>query len=538
MPPKATQTPKKPRRKQPQNTRQVRRPARGSNKNPCLNNDESQVGRPSEQTNNPMLVEDRLSLTMYEEEMYLFDEDGPEVERLPSPHDQHPRFIQPTHQEHLPEHSSAYSQPLNHSYQQLPVGQTHPQYSTYSTLEHALNPYLQHQQPYQQLPAHQPQGGYMFQCSIDTPPPPTVHGAERLSDRLRDEQIRPMRTSPYPLPGLRKVSVFGPCRIDEGYRGQWQNTGVIYNVAPKHPTARDLPRMTLPPLDITVPGPQQPTPAHPLPTQSRDATHPRNDSGSSGPQQPTLPHSHPIQSHNDTGSSDAVPPPAARAYARACRPDNGVPTNEENIAMARAALSDTIATHVTIPPGRYYLPDEDKFIISLTKITNTLRTARTVVLFAYDLELDIWDTSCEITHKQNIVPMLTTHSQCLFKMQEMMIGGVLKNVPVLEHTALIHVVMDILWVNGFYKDLDLQDLQALDGVIALTGAAICSAIQEYEMGVWKRINFSTAKSKSTYTSIKTYMTETIYTCIELTARFHCIKVNMKNRGVSRTGIVL
>lgn len=104
--------------------------------------------------------------------------------------------------------------------------------------------------------------------------------------------------------------------------------------------------------------------------------------------------------------------------------DNGMPTNEENIAMARAALSNAIATHATIPPGRYYLPDEDKFITSLTKITNTLRnvfknTARTVVLSAYDLEIDIWDTSCEITHKRNIVPMLTTHLQCLFKMQEM-----------------------------------------------------------------------------------------------------------------------
>ncbi|KAG1785754.1 uncharacterized protein HD556DRAFT_1450406 [Suillus plorans] len=401
----------------------------------------------------------------------------------------------------------------------------------------------------------------MFQCSIDAPPPPTVRGAERLSGRLRDEQTRPMRTSPYPLPGLRKVSVFGPRRIDEGYRGQWQNTGVIYagadkNVAPKRPTARDLPPILLPPLDITVPGPQQPTPAHP-----------HNDSGSSGPQQPTLPHSHPIQSsnathsHNDTGSLDAVPPQqqepmpvpadlvneisnsARSKMRRSVLSDNGMPTNEENIAMARAALSNAIATHATIPPGRYYLPDEDKFITSLTKITNTLRnvfknTARTVVLSAYDLELDIWDTSCEITHKRNIVPMLTTHLQCLFKMQEMTIGGVLKNVPVLEHTGLIRVVMDILWVNGFYKDLDLQDLQSLDGAIALAGAAICSAIQEYEMGVWKRIDFSTAKSKSTYTSIKTYMTETIYTCVELTERFHWIKVNMKNRGVSRTGIVL
>ncbi|KAG1784895.1 uncharacterized protein HD556DRAFT_1314694 [Suillus plorans] len=345
MPPKAMQAPKKPRRKQPQNSRQVQRPARGSNENPCLNNDESQVGRPSEQTNDPTLVDDRLLSTMYEEEMYLSDED----ERLSS------RLCDD-------------QQPME--YQQPPVRQAHPHYSM---LGQSSNPHLQHQQPYQQLPVHQPQGGHMFQCSIDAPPPPTVRGAERLSGRLRDEQTRPMRTSPYPLPGLRKVSVFGPRRIDEGYRDQWQNTGVIYagadkNVAPKRPTARDLPPIPLPPLDITVPGPQQPTLPHSHPIQSSNATH----------------------SHNDTGSSDAVPPQqqepmpvpadlvneisnsARSKMRRSVLSDNGMPTNEENIAMARAALSNAIATHATIPPGRYYLPDEDKFITSLTKITNTL----------------------------------------------------------------------------------------------------------------------------------------------------------------------
>ncbi|KAG1777163.1 hypothetical protein EV702DRAFT_1197482 [Suillus placidus] len=526
MPPKSMQAPKKPRRKQPQNSRQVRRPARGSNKNPCLNNDESQVGHPSEQTNDPMLVDDRLSLAMYEEEMNLsdedaqYEEDGLEVERLPSsPCNQHPPFLQPTHQQPqgLPPNHYRYSMPRQSSnpllqnrqlyqqlpahqpqgdhvfqrsintpppptvrgaerlgnrlcddqrlmeYQQPPVREAHPHYST---LGQSSNP-LQHQQPYQQPPVHQP---HMFRCSINVPPPPTVRGAEHLSGCLRDEQTRPARMSPYPLPGLRKVSVFGPRHIDKSYRGQWQNTGIIYagadkNVAPKRPTARDIPPTPSAPSDITIPV---------FPVQ-------------------TNPPSHPVQSSNashDTGSSHPVPPQqqepipvpaelvkeicasARSKMRRAVLSDNGMPTHEENVAMARAALSNSIATHASIPPGRYYLPDEDEFITSLTKITNTLRnvlknTAHTVVLFAYDLELDIWDTSCEITHKQNIVPTLITHLQCLFKLREMMIGGVLQNVPVLEHTALIRVVMDILWVNGFYKDIDLQDPQSLDGVIAL-----------------------------------------------------------------------
>ncbi|KAG1779276.1 hypothetical protein EV702DRAFT_1195251 [Suillus placidus] len=350
MPPKSMQAPKKPRRKQPQNSRQVRRPARGSNENSCLNDDESQVGRPSKQTNDPTLVDDRLSLAMYEEEMNLsdedaqYEEDGLEVEHSPSsPRNQHPPFLQPTHQQPqgLPPNHYRYSMPRQSSnpllqnrqlyqqlpahqpqgdhvfqrsintpppptvrgaehlgnrlcddqrlmeYQQPPVREAHPHYST---LGQSSNP-LQHQQPYQQPSVHQP---HMFRCSINVPPPPTVCGAEHLSGCLRDEQTRPARMSPYPLPGLCKVSVFGPRRIDESYRGQWQNTGVIYagaykNVAPKRPTARDLPPTPSAPSDITIPGPQQHSPAHPLPTQSRNAAHPRNDNSFSGPDQPTLP---------------------------------------------------------------------------------------------------------------------------------------------------------------------------------------------------------------------------------------------------------
>ena len=109
---------------------------------------------------------------------------------------------------------------------------------------------------------------------------------------------------------------------------------------------------------------------------------------------------------------------------------NGMPTNEDNIVMARTALLDAIASNAGIPPGRYYLPDEENFIASLTKITNTIRTsikstARTVVRCKYDLELDIWDLSSEVAHKLSMVPTLTTHLQCLFKMGQVVSRGIL-----------------------------------------------------------------------------------------------------------------
>jgi hypothetical protein len=70
----------------------------------------------------------------------------------------------------------------------------------------------------------------MVNYSINTPLPPTIRGSDRLSGSRRNvqTQMRPIHSSPYALPGLRKVTVFGPRRQEEHYRGQWQNTGVVY----------------------------------------------------------------------------------------------------------------------------------------------------------------------------------------------------------------------------------------------------------------------------------------------------------------------
>jgi len=96
--------------------------------------------------------------------------------------------------------------------------------------------------------------------------------------------------------------------------------------------------------------------------------------------------------------------------------------------------------------------------------------------------------------------------------------------------------MEILWANGFYKDINLDDLQSLDGVIALAGAAICSAIQEYETGVYKRVKFSVAKSGDTYHSIRRYISDKISPNTELATRLSSLKIKMKERGEERLGL--
>lgn len=96
--------------------------------------------------------------------------------------------------------------------------------------------------------------------------------------------------------------------------------------------------------------------------------------------------------------------------------------------------------------------------------------------------------------------------------------------------------MEVLWTNRFYKDIDFEDPQALDRVITLGGAALCSAIKEYETGVLKCIDFSTAKSGDSYHSICTYISSKIYSRPELAAHFKTLKTRMRERGEERLGL--
>ncbi|KAG0695788.1 hypothetical protein DFH29DRAFT_1005153 [Suillus ampliporus] len=218
-----------------------------------------------------------------------------------------------------------------------------------------------------------------------------------------------------------------------------------------------------------------------------------------------------------------------------------MPSNDENIQMACDAILQVIASHADLPPDKYYLPREETFISSLTKITNTIcATFKHVPLVImqdkYNLELDVCDASSEIMHKLQMVPTLISHLQCLFKIEQLTLDGTLQPVAVLKHEVLVSVVMEVLWTNGFYKDIDLEDPEVLNGVIALGSTALCSVIKEYETGVFKCIDFSTAKSGDTYCSIRTYISSEIYPHPELAAHFKTLKTRMREHREERLGL--
>ncbi|KAG2131177.1 hypothetical protein BD769DRAFT_1666714 [Suillus cothurnatus] len=297
MPPKSTQG-KKPRWKKPQNSRQIRKPARRI-----------------EQTEQPELRCDNTLLVLHEEEMLDSEsDDAASQHELP----QSLVHYQPPYNNHLEEYSSAYHPPfLQHEPQMWHAPPFQPQHIHHPEMnqapfQHPFTPQtsfpLMNQPPYHppyQPPyphetddsfhQHRPNQNWtpslqctmtaeelFLSCSINEPLPPTVHSADCLSRHLRDPEAQPMHLLPYALPGLRKVTVFGPHYQDEHYHGEWQNTGVVHagsskEVAQKRPTAKDLPPCPLPPLNVSVTSAQHGAPPHPHPHPHSNQSH--NNSG-------------------------------------------------------------------------------------------------------------------------------------------------------------------------------------------------------------------------------------------------------------------
>ncbi|KAG2028548.1 hypothetical protein BDR03DRAFT_1019655 [Suillus americanus] len=165
MPLKSTQG-KKLRRKKPQNSRQIHKPTRRSNENPCLNTDDSQVGHAVEQTEDLELGCDKTLLVMLEEEMLDSESDGFDDDAA-SQHDPPQSLIHhqpPYNNHHLEEYSSAYHPPFLQREPQMHAPPLQPQFPQHKPQMHVPPSQLQHMQ-------HPEMNQVPFQCSF-TPQTP------------------------------------------------------------------------------------------------------------------------------------------------------------------------------------------------------------------------------------------------------------------------------------------------------------------------------------------------------------------------------
>ncbi|KAG2035536.1 hypothetical protein BDR03DRAFT_983549 [Suillus americanus] len=592
MPPKSTQG-KKPQWKKPQNSRQICKPARRSNENPCLNADDSQVGCAVEQTEQPELECDDMLSVLHEEEMLDSESDDFDDAALQHELPQSLIYHQPPYNNHHPEqYSSVYHPPFPQHEPQMHVPPFQPQHIQHPEMNQVpfQRPFMpqtpfppMNQPPYQPPYAHQtdnlfhqhrPHLNWMpslqrtmtteelfLSCSINEPLPPTVHGADRLSRHLQDPEAQSMRPSPYALPGLWKVTVFGPV-VGTSITAVNGRTQALFMLEAAKKSLRNA------------------------------VAHPH-------------PHAQPIQSHNDGGSNPHLNLPQQEAQTTQANPPIPIPAErvDENIAMVHAALAEAIASTLNLLPGQYYFPDTETFITSLTKITGTIRTVvkaavRIIAQHKYELGLNIWDTSSEVARDLHghllLVPVCYYHhSHCTlhptlhlilpvlsllplfwhspvsstyvqatsafadmrwacmlstggcwdqvgagtpatgtYPWQVRTLDGILQSVTVLEHDRLVSLVIEILWAHGFYKDIKFDDPTVLDGVIALAGAVLCSALLEYKAGTYKRVEFSTAKLGDTYQSILIYISNKIYPRAELAGLPHRCTISTNRQAAS------
>ncbi|KAG1831969.1 hypothetical protein DFJ58DRAFT_848097 [Suillus subalutaceus] len=510
MPPKSTQG-KKPRQK--------------SLKTP------GQVGRAVEQTELPESGCSRTLSVMHEEEIVDygsddFDDTGsqyeqPNLNHHQPPHDDRledgpppPPFLQREPQmNHAPpfQHQMNYTRPSSLTcitQMNTGLGSFRPPFAPQSPLPsmnqpHMLPPHA-HQMDHNPFQQHGPQLNWtpsqqhtmtaeelFLSCSVNQPLPPPVRGADRLSRHLRDPEARPARSSPYALPGLRKVMVFGPRRQDERL--------VTAKKLRRNAPPRKICRRPLPPLNVSVASAQQGTPPQPLHS---------HDNGSAGSR---------LELPQQEVQLPPQPVPAERVEE--VLSVNGMPSNDENIAMARTALADAIGTLPTCLQASTI--SQTRYICHVTHKNHWDCPNRGEVAARHH-PTQVQSRTAYGTRRQRL---RTNCGSCL---------------PSRHTCSSVHNCEDASLSrscgHGFYKDLDFNDPTALDGVIALAGAALCSALMEYKTGVYKRVEFSTAKSKDTYQNVTAYISDKIYPRVELTARFKALKDKMKERGEVRLGL--
>ncbi|KAG1800870.1 uncharacterized protein HD556DRAFT_1304856 [Suillus plorans] len=307
---------------------------------------------------------------------------------------------------------------------------------------------------------------------FDVPTPTTFRNIGRMHDRQREEErTRYLGHLPIDLPGIQKVFVYDPCRPPEGHRGQMFPTGVIRATGDITVTAPLPSRRELPPVSSTPPSPIT-TVAGPGPVANS-------------------PRSHPYAPQCSTNEKFKTMMEAAKSNMR-CKVllENAMPETGANATMAEAALST--ARWDFMPDAE--VPNYETCLKTLRTLTTTIRMAfktraRHEVPVHYDLNRPL-DANMEITHRKQRVPTLIENHAYLF-LHETNDPDLLSPV---NHPGVHAVIVAAVWETGFHTELDIDDVDALDNVISLGGAATHSVLMEHLSGRRQTVEFSVSSS--------------------------------------------
>ncbi|KAG1824374.1 uncharacterized protein BJ212DRAFT_1573685 [Suillus subaureus] len=292
--------------------------------------------------------------------------------------------------------------------------------------------------------------------------------------------------------------------------------GSSKDVTPKHPMAKDLPSQPLPPLNTAATGSTVPA----SPTQSPSDTVPV-----------PVPHQqqHPIPI--PANHMEEIKTSTRSRMQCMVLTLNGMPSNDENIQMAHNAILQAmqIFPHqaITISPERRRSSVHSQKSLTPSALHSNMShmlSCNTNTILSLIFMTHHWKSR-------------TSYKWCLCSSQTSnILDGNLQSIVVLEHEVLVSVVMEVLWTKGFYEDIDFKDPEALNSIIALGGTIIWSAIKEYETGMFKHVDFSTAKSKDIYHNILTHIHNKIDPYPKLTAHFKALKTRMSVCRKERLGL--
>ncbi|KAG2348096.1 hypothetical protein BDR05DRAFT_945029 [Suillus weaverae] len=176
---------------------------------------------------------------------------------------------------------------------------------------------------------------------------------------------------------------------------------------------------------------------------------------------------------------------------------------KQNNEIAEEAFLEVVARIVPALTASQ-IPDHDESCKKLSIITTTVcgvfkKEVRRVLLNHYSLTLEAGDTRSLTDHREAVIaPLLVDHGY-LFK-DSMIMSPV-------NHPAVIDTIYHSVWSTLLHEALDFDELDDLDDLFSIGGAAVHNTLLEFQEGMYKLVQFlPTSSSGREYKVIQAHNT--------------------------------
>ncbi|KAG0705129.1 hypothetical protein DFH29DRAFT_873364 [Suillus ampliporus] len=255
------------------------------------------------------------------------------------------------------------------------------------------------------------------------------------------------------------------------------------------------------------------------------------------PASPILPSSHDDPApHLTAKEAKEVMKEAKKVMCRMVLLRSVMSTTEQNTQVAEQAFLEATGCVVLAVPA-LQIPDRVEFCKKLLTITTTVRgvfkkEAWHVLPNHYSFTLEARDLRSLTDYREAIVALLLINHAYLFK-DSMIVSPV-------GHPAVIETIYHALWTTTLHEALDFDELDNLDNLFSIGGAAVHNTLLKFEGGIYKSVAFSPASSSAVeYKAIQSHNTMIFFISPPgwLPITWHCDliwELNLKWEGTNGT----